>query len=62
MIKSFRATDNFEEVLSQVGAHNTSLRTTFPRKIFTAEDAGKTLEDLGMCMLSYASIIIPGYN
>ena len=47
VIKSFRATDIFQEVLSQTGSDNTSLMTTFPKRVFTTEDAGKTLKELG---------------
>lgn len=45
---SFNATDMLQDVLAQLGSPTTRLMTTFPKRIFTSDDIGKTLKDLGM--------------
>lgn len=46
-VQSFNATDTLQDVLTRLGSHNTRLMTTFPKRIFSNEDKGKTLKDLG---------------
>lgn len=47
-IHSFNATDTLHDVVAYLDLQGTKLQTTFPRKIFSTEDEGKTLKDLGL--------------
>ena len=47
MIESFQATDTFQDVLSRTSLSNHTLMTTFPKRIYSDDDANKTLEELG---------------
>ena len=47
IVESFRATDRLQDVMTLLGSSNVKLMTTFPKRIFTDEDATKTLKDLG---------------
>ena len=51
MVQSFEVTDTFHEVVTRLGLHNSTLMTTFPRRIFGDEDATKTLKELGKIYL-----------
>lgn len=46
-VQSFKATDTLQDVLTWLGTP-TILMTTFPKRVFTNEDAEKTLKDLGI--------------
>ena len=45
-VQCFKPNDTLQDVLMWLGTP-TTLMTTFPKRIFTIEDAEKTLKDLG---------------
>lgn len=45
-VQSFKPSDTLKDVLIWLGTP-TTLMTTFPKRVFTSEDAEKTLKDLG---------------
>lgn len=44
---TLEATDTLQDVLRQLDMPDVRLMTTFPKRIFTSADVGKTLKDLG---------------
>ena len=57
-VKSFKVTDTLQQVVNQVGSENTKLMTSFPRRIFTDEDLGRTLQDLGIMMTGVVNNVL----
>lgn len=55
---SFNATDTLQDVLAQLGSPTARLMTTFPKRIFTSADIGKTLKDLGRYVNSIVNAIM----
>ena len=55
LVHTFKATDTLVEVQRHVMLHQSapntpfSLMTTFPKRVFTANDMDSTLKDLGGC-------------
>ena len=46
-VQTFQATDTLQEVMAQMGSTNTQLMTNFPKRVFSAADMERSLQELG---------------